>query len=415
MYIQKLQLKNFRCFINTEFFLNHPGPTDGPKVNGRLPSLKNVNLFLGPNGSGKSSVFQAAALGVLSPIVRSAQIPPAYLVRRTSGVETAGAGDTSDDRATVQATVRLQEVDWTYAELMDPPIGQVVILRKGDIEELEHINTAHTNPLLWEALYQNDHPGFFMVGYGASRRTERPEGYSEGSRTPRYQRVAGLFEDHVGLVPFNYAALQLSSYGRDNAARDLLNRLLPQDVQLTPNFDSQSNPLFQVKGVALPFPALSDGFRAFVGWVWDMLYQLSRVGKNVNLLTDIPGCVIVDEIDLFLHPEWQRCVVEQIATTFPRLQFLFSTHSPLVAGSLEAGNIYSLDTDDQGAAVVRQYEENIYGLSASQVLTSSYFGLHSTRAPHTGTLDDLAERALNGDATAETEFLHQMRQGIDIE
>ena len=54
----------------------------------------------------------------------------------------------------------------------------------------------------WERIYENGTPAFFMVGYGAGRRTERPEGYSEQSRSPRYQRVASLFEDQVGFVPF---------------------------------------------------------------------------------------------------------------------------------------------------------------------------------------------------------------------
>jgi hypothetical protein len=119
-------------------------------------------------------------------------------------------------------------------------------------------------------------------------------------------------------------------------------------------------------------------------------------------LRQIPGIVIVDEIDLFLHPEWQRRVIEQVATTFPHLQFCFSSHSPLVAGTLEPENIFVLD-----AHKIEQYREDIYGLTPNQILTSSYFGLRSTRAPRTGTLGDFARRTLreaNGKPrSAETE------------
>ena len=120
--------------------------------------------------------------------------------------------------------------------------------------------------------------------------------------------------------------------------------------------------------------------------------------------------VVVDEIDLFLHPEWQRRVVAQVSEAFPRLQFLLSTHSPLVAGTLEAKNIYVLDTQD-GNAVVEQYQENIYGLTANQVLTSSYFGLHSTRAPGAGP-DELSRLALSEDGADQTAFLERMTQAI---
>ncbi len=199
------------------------------------------------------------------------------------------------------------------------------------------------------------------------------------------------------MVPFTYATLQLREIGYWEQARDLLNKLLPEEVQLTDRIDSQKRPLFDRSGIPLPFPALSDGFRTFVGWVWDMLYQIALVqppSEERRSLVDQTGVVIVDEIDLFLHPEWQRFVIEQVATTFPNLQFLFSSHSPLVAGTLESKNIFVLEADDDGAAVVKQYEEDIYGLTANQVLTSSYFGLASTRAPGTGTLSDMAARSL---------------------
>ena len=108
----------------------------------------------------------------------------------------------------------------------------------------------------------------------------------------------------------------------------------------------------------------------------------------------------MDEIDLFLHPEWQRLVIGEVARSFPRLQFLFSTHSPLVAGTLEAANLYMLITDSNGDAAVEQYREEVQGMTANQVLTSSYFGLHSTRAPDTGTLSEQAEREIAAEVVA---------------
>lgn len=171
----------------------------------------------------------------------------------------------------------------------------------------------------------------------------------------------------------------------------MLNALLPDEIDLTEQTDGQRRPLFERDGVLLPFSALSDGFRAFVGWVWDLLFQMARLQPKEGPglpLSEVPGVVIVDEIDLFLHPEWQRIVVEQVATTFPKLQFLFASHSPLVAGALEPANLFVVDEQR-----VEQYQENIYGLTANQVLTSSYFGLHSTRAPGTGTLEMLARQA----------------------
>ena len=297
-------------------------------------------------------------------------------------------------------------------------IGRVEIKRFGDVEDLKVDTSQYQSDVVWKGIFLNDSPAFFMAGYGANRRTSREEGYNEGSRSRRYQRVASIFEDHAGLVPIMYGYSQLINLGYLEEAGSILNSLLPEGTEIL-GFIEQ-HPMFRHHGVLLPFSALSDGFRTYVGWVWDLLLQLARVqsynasngsgqnhpgssGFSVGAtiirpkdkpLRDVCGVVIVDEIDLFLHPEWQRLVIAQIAEAFPKIQFLFSTHSPLVAGTLEPENIFVMETDSNGVTVVDQYKEDIHGLTANQVLTSSYFGLSSTRAPGTGTLDEFAARSL---------------------
>jgi len=407
VYVSSLAVKDFRCFEEAGVELNYPGrPETGDRGTARLP---NVNLLLGDNGSGKSSVFQAIALGVLAPVISSSGFHADHLVRRrpTRSLLPETQFPREVDHATVDVQLRLDAADIDIASVAHPELrnnlevrreaiastpievtGTIQIRRTEDFEELKWVTSGGwLAEALWKPLYVSDSQAYFVVAYGANRRTERPEGYSEGNRNPRYQRVAGLFEDHVGLVPFRYAYLQLKDLERLIEARRVLNALLPEEMQLTDRTDRQGRPLFARTGIYIPFEALSDGYRAFVGWVWDLLFQMARLQTSGTVaipLTKVPGVVIVDEIDLFLHPEWQRRVVEQIATAFPRIQFLFSSHSPLVAGALEAGNIFVLD---QGR--VEQYEETIYGLTANQVLTSSYFGLPSTRAPGTGTLETM--------------------------
>ncbi len=408
LYVKKLVITNFRSFGHTELELNYPGrrATKSRPVPSRIA---NVNLFLGNNGSGKSSLLKALALGVLSPIINSSGFTAEYLVRRRPDEMTNQATKSSQETksssliketAEVQAFLKLDKLDTDrLPEEGNSVVGQTVIQRTGDFENI--ISTAQSDEAVWANIYLNNSPSFFLVGYGANRRSERPESFSQSSRSPRYQRVASLFEDHVGLVPFTVGYLQLKGSDRLTEARTILNALIPDGVNLTEQTDGRQQPLFDKNGVLLPFSALSDGFRAFVGWVWDLLYQLASVNTPDDFksasdrvrpslkLTEIPGIAIVDEIDLYLHPEWQRVVVAQVSSMFPRLQFLFSSHSPLVAGSVEPENTFVLEADR-----IEQYRENIYGLTPNQVLTSSYFGLRSIRAPQTGTLSDLARKTL---------------------
>jgi predicted ATPase len=399
LYVKNLTIQNFRCFSEAKIELNYPGR----RATARHPSAKrdpNVNLFLGDNASGKSSVFRALTLGVLAPVISSSGLQADYLVRREPDAQPSATDEAMLDKRTakIRATIHLDTVDTDLPESENHDvIGTAMINRHGDVEAI--VILPVDNEKLWNRIFFNDSPAFFIVGYGASRRTERPEGYSEANRSLRYRRVASLFEDQFGLVPFSYGYLQLGDLDCLSQARQILNGLLPHGVELTEMKDSEQRPLFNQAGTLLPFSALSDGYRAFIGWIWDLLYQIARAqseGADFAYgidLCDLPGVVIVDEIDLLLHPEWQQVVVTDVARAFPALQFLFSTHSPLVAGTLEAESIFMVEHASDGGTVVQQYRENIRGLTANQVLTSSYFGLSSTRAPDTGMLSDLARQS----------------------
>jgi AAA domain, putative AbiEii toxin, Type IV TA system len=387
MYIETLYLSKFRAFNSFYAKLNYPQPQIPNNLN-----FPNVNLLIGNNGSGKTSCLQALCIMFLSPILNNSGFQTDYLIRRPLEFQ--------------------KEVDRIHSEcgiiaIYRNEIGsgqlhcQTIISMHRDSDTEIISNLWHSNDL-----YQNNNPEYFICAYGANRRMERPTGYSEGNRLPRYQRVASIFEDHVGLVPFTYGFLTLSESEEIDHAIEILNGLLPDDVQLTKERDSQNRPLFHVKNSAmLPVNALSDGYRTFIAWVWDMLFQMNAVTRKSDIkdFREIEGIVIVDEIDLFLHPEWQRTVVKSVAEMFPKIQFLFSTHSPIVAGTLQPENIFVLETEPDGSSVVKQYQENIYGLTANQILTSSYFGLESTRAPGTGTLADMVARMPDG-----TKFLDSL-------
>ena len=408
MYVKRLKINNFRCFESVELTLNYPGMAGTAE----LQHAGNVNLFLGANGSGKSSIFKALPLAVLAPVIKSSGLNADYFVRRKPHEELED-GDGNPilikDRANIEAHLVLNEIDTkSLTVARDTIIGYTVIERTGDVEEI--ISIAFNDADLWQNIFYDDSPAFFLTAYGANRRTERPSGYSEGNRSPRYHRVAGQFEEYVGMVPFSLAHLQLKETRYLDEAVTIVNGLLPDEVRLTGAIDGQRRPLFNCDGIRMPFDALSDGYRTFIGWVWDLLYQLSGLktsSRRRRKLIDFTGVVIVDEIDLFLHPEWQRTLLGQISQTFPNLQFLFSSHSPLVAGSVDAQNIFVL-----GDHKVEQYQEDIYGLTANQVLTSSYFGLRSTRAPMTGTLADAARRTLG---FADPASLGQQAESEDTE
>ena len=98
----------------------------------------------------------------------------------------------------------------------------------------------------------------------------------------------------------------------------------------------------------MPISALSDGTRAMVSLVADLAKRASQLnpdyGENAARLAS--GIVLIDEVDLHLHPEWQQRVVPSLQATFPNMQFIISTHSPQVLGSVPRKHIRVLKQDE---------------------------------------------------------------------
>lgn len=94
--------------------------------------------------------------------------------------------------------------------------------------------------------------------------------------------------------------------------------------------------VIQGEAKTIPFHLLSDGYRNLIGLAADIAYRMATL--NPQLETDVikktEGIVLIDEIDLHLHPKWQRQVVGRLLDTFPKVQFVASSHSPFIIQSL---------------------------------------------------------------------------------
>lgn len=122
-------------------------------------------------------------------------------------------------------------------------------------------------------------------------------------------------------------------------------------------------------GARLPFASMSDGQRVVAGLVADIAWRATVLnpqhGERAAELS--PGVVLIDEVDLHLHPAWQRRVLGDLRAAFPRIQFVVTTHSPQVVASVKAENIRVLK-DDRAVAV----DAGVHGRATTDVLQSAF-------------------------------------------
>jgi predicted ATP-binding protein involved in virulence len=124
-------------------------------------------------------------------------------------------------------------------------------------------------------------------------------------------------------------------------------------------------------GKILPFRLLSDGARNMLAMVADIAFRCTllnpKFGEEAALKTS--GVVLIDELDLHLHPSWQKKTVHNLKKTFPRIQFITTTHSPFIIQELDEGELIRLDSEALGEYVDQSLEdiaENVQGVENPQ-------------------------------------------------
>jgi len=141
------------------------------------------------------------------------------------------------------------------------------------------------------------------------------------------------------------------------------------------NLDSPDGPV--------SFDLLSRGMTATMGWVGVLLQRLYEVyGDRDGRPEEQPALVLVDEIDVHLHPEWQHLVMPLIGEHFPNVQLIVTTHSPLIVANAADGAVQLLQRVDDVPSVLKLSNE-FAGWRSDQILTSAAFGLESTRDAET--------------------------------
>lgn len=111
---------------------------------------------------------------------------------------------------------------------------------------------------------------------------------------------------------------------------------------------------------------MSDGEKGLLALVGDMARRLMQLNPDMQNPLEGTGIVLIDEIDLHLHPQWQRTLIPGLVKTFPNIQFILTTHSPQILSQVEYGKIYQLKQDE--ASIDVEELRFIYGYDSNRIL-----------------------------------------------
>ena len=408
MYIDSITLKDFRTFRKSSIDFVHPDCQ--VPVPSERPKLANMNLVIGGNGSGKTTLLKGVALAALGPAVAESGIYPYHLIRRN-------CGKSVENGTLIKATFTPSSQDrkGNFPDDISQFESEIRIDQLGDLERLKW---THPDEKIWHPIYSESSDAFFFVGYGANRRVENFERVDAARRRAssftRARRIMSLFEESYSLLPLSFwlPRYQSENPERFAQARTLINQLLGRGRYHLTDEMRDGEYIFRHGQSLIPFPALSDGYRAFLGWIGDLLFHVCETCPEGKKLDQNQGIVLIDEVDLHIHPGWQRKLLPSLARSLPKIQFIVTSHSPLLVGSLEWRNVI-IARRRRAGSVLDRVEVDVSKLDADQILLTELFGLNSTRSKgQTLRLRKLLEGARGGDSLSARKLMAEL-SGLD--
>lgn len=330
---------------------------------------EHVNLFVGVNGAGKSSIMDAMSL-VFSWFVARMQSANG----RGKDIPKDDINKYSSDGARISMTLDTGETIKLYRTLkykkqeksdLSAMNRMIVGIRK----EME-VNDAKEIPVV--AFYGVNRviKNKYSSKYGVSKTASVLQTYKEClggehlfTEFFRWFRLSEDYENQMLRDGINYTDRGL------NAVRKALEKVFPDYSDM--KVSRRPLALVMKKGdEVFKLNQLSDGEKCYISLVCDLARRLSIANPTGNPLNG-NGVVMIDEVDLHLHPKWQQTVISRLVETFPNIQFFITTHSPIVASDAK-GAVFCVK---DGAVA----ERHTYGKLSSNIL-SAVFEISSARS-----------------------------------
>jgi predicted ATP-binding protein involved in virulence len=323
MKIDRLELKNFRGYkdLSVEF---DPG----------------FNLIIGDNGSGKTALLEALTVAMGSFLLGIKNANSRGILPDDIHIATFETNEEFQFPVQVAAegVVNGNAIKWLRE--LNGSKNRTTTIKSESIKQQAHlldeqIRTGKTNNLPLLAYYATGR--LFDVAGGSETNSGEKE---LASRFRAYNRCLEAKSTYKYFLKW-FRGKELSGIQKNSldiafeTVKQAIISNIPNCKTLYNEFDPDKSKGLKVQltdGRILPFTSLSDGTRNFFAIVADMAYKCVTLNPHLKekALQDTSGIVLIDELDLHLHPEWQRKIIHSLKITFPSIQFIVSSHSPFL-------------------------------------------------------------------------------------
>lgn len=341
MFLSKIHIENFKGIQKADFSFS-----------------EHVNLIVGNNGTGKTSILEAIAValgGFLAGVqgVDTIHFSKEEIRRETQLLGTGSSNILYQTPVKVDVNVLIDGENYFYSRQKKSVSSSRSTIEPREICKKAESMVADVKSILPVISYQsfsrisNQKKDKWVDPFSAD--FSRVVGYTdcleEASNTKMLTNWCKKM-DHISW-----------QQGKEIVEYEVVKHAVAQFMQVMMDkeniqifYDKRTEELMYVcDSERLPLRLLSSGFRTMLGMVLDIAYRMAILNPDLldQIILSTPGIVLIDEIDMHLHPNWQWKIIKALQTTFPKVQFIATTHSPIIVASCKDENMIVLNPIDQ--------------------------------------------------------------------
>jgi predicted ATP-binding protein involved in virulence len=334
-----------------------------------LDFKKGINILIGDNGVGKTSILDAIACCIYD-VVREHKVTNKFISKED-----------------IQLGEEWARIECTFSDGRNEYFSTKENIRNGSsnhpkqiLEIYGGVKLSDTYKMSGDSYLTTERKIYPVICYqSVNKEEEKKEKQNNAIKDKRIKGYSGCLNGRADIKTV-YSWLKTASDSEKSMFTEIIQDFIckldnrPFNIKINP----EGKIMIAFSGHEIALSKYSSGFQTIMQLIIDVSYRIILLNPSHPDPKKTPGVVLIDEIDLHLHPNWQWKIMDTLGQLFPNIQFIVTTHSPMILSSCKECNLILLGYDSNKGQIYHEEENTseLYGQSVDDVLNIHMVSSH---------------------------------------